>query len=257
MAESEDLLDRAITAIVTRVSGPVVTALAFLIYAGPGLALPLALNWSVVALVEANVLGTMFAGLLALGWLTVRSQARDRRHLIEWTSNLRLLTAEEFEWLVGELFRREGWKVRETGRQDGPDGNVDLELTSNGTRKLVQCKRWRAQLVGVDEIRKLGGTLMREGVQGDAGIFVTLSDFGEQARSEAEALGIKLLNNRDLYAWVEKSRRKEPCPECQAPMVLDRSPRGWWFRCVAPGCDGKRDLGNDVGRAVEHLTQPS
>ena len=31
MAESEDLLDRTITAIVTRVSGPTVTALAFLI----------------------------------------------------------------------------------------------------------------------------------------------------------------------------------------------------------------------------------
>src|SRR5712691_4326217 len=102
MAKLDELLDRAIMAVVTRVSGRTVIALAVLLYAGGGLVLPLALHWSVAALVEANVIGTLFAGLMVLAWFTVQLQARDRRHLIEWTSNLRLLTAEEFEWLVGE-----------------------------------------------------------------------------------------------------------------------------------------------------------
>jgi hypothetical protein len=54
---------------------------------------------------------------------------------MEWTSDLRSLSAEEFEWLVGEFFRREEWDVRETGRQDGPDGNVDLELTGRAAEE--------------------------------------------------------------------------------------------------------------------------
>ena len=38
-------------------------------------------------------------------------------------------------------------------------------------------------------------------------------------------------------------------------MLLGRSSRGWWFRCVTPGCGGKRDLGRNPGRAVELLTE--
>ncbi len=242
--------------LVTHVSGRSVVALTVLLYGGLGLALPLGLGWSVPYLISANVTGTMFAAAVSLGWLGLQIQTRDRRHLVEWTSNLRLLTSEEFEWLVGEVFRRDGWKVQETGRQDGPDGNIDLELTQGGRRLIVQCKRWVSFQVGVDEIRSFGGTLMREGLAGVDGIFVTLSDYTSQAREEASKLGLTLIDNRDLYARVERTRRNEPCPNCRAPMVLGRSGQGWWFRCVAPGCSGKRDLGNDPGRAVELLVQP-
>ena len=96
---------------------------------------------------------------------------------------------------------------------------------------------------------------MREGLTGDAGVLVTLSDFTEQARTEAARIGLTLVDGRDLFARVERVRREEACPTCGAAMVLDRSSRGWWFRCVTPGCSGKRDLGTDPARAVELLTQ--
>ncbi len=256
MSKPDEFFERILMAVVTRISGRALMALAFLLYAGGGLALPLALDWPVPGLVVANLLGTMLAGLVILAWFAVQLQARDRRHLVEWTTNLRLLTAEEFEWLVGEVFRREGWEVRETGRQDGPDGNVDLELTHDGQRMIVQCKRWVPRLVSVNEIRKFAGTLMREGLAGSAGIFVTLSDFTDQARAEAETIGITLVDNRYLYSRIEMVRRAEPCDICQKPMILARSSRGWWLRCVAVGCQGKRDLGSDPGPAVDLLTQP-
>jgi hypothetical protein len=256
MSKSDDLFERIFWAVMTRISGRTAAALAFLLYAGGGLALPLALDWPVLELVVANVLGTMLAGVVSLGWLAVQVQAGDRRHLVEWTTNLRRLSAAEFEWLVGEVFRREGWKIRETGRQDGPDGNVDLELTRDGQHMIVQCKRWVSWLVSVDEIRQFAGTLMREGLPGSAGIFVTLSDFNEQARAEAQTIGMTLVDNRDLYSRIEKVRRAEPCDICQKPMILARSSRGWWLRCVAVGCQGKRDLGSDPGFAVDLLTQP-
>lgn len=255
MSKPDEFLERILMAVVTRISGRALMALAFLLYAGGGLALPLALDWPVTGLVVANLLGTMLAGLVILAWFAVQLQARDRRHLVEWTTNLRLLTAEEFEWLVGEVFRREGWEVRETGRQDGPDGNVDLELTNDGQRMIVQCKRWVPRLVSVNEIRKFAGTLMREGLAGSAGIFVTLSGFTDQARAEAETIGITLVDNRYLYSRIEMVRRAEPCDICQKSMILARSSRGWWLRCVAVGCQGKRDLGSDPGPAVDLLTQ--
>ena len=256
VSKSDELLERAVLSVVSRVSGRTVTALALLLYPGVGLILPLSLHWSVTALVATNILGAAYAAVVSMGWLFLQMEARDRRHLIDWTTNLRLLSAEEFEWLVGELFRREGWKVEETGRQESPDGNIDLDLVRAGERKVVQCKRWGSWLVGVDEVRGFAGTLLREGLPGSAGIFVTLSDFTKPARSEARATGIALVDNRDLNDRIEKARRVEPCPVCQAAMLLDRSARGWWLRCIAPRCAGKRDLSGDPGRAVEFLTRP-
>jgi hypothetical protein len=250
----DEAIERLLLAVARR-SGRLVTVLVVLLYAGVGLALPLLLGWRVAWLVAANVIGTSLAGTLVLMWLGIRVQAQHRRHLVEWTTNLRLLHAAEFEWLVGEVYRRQGWTVEETGRQSGPDGNIDLRLVKDHERVIVQCKRWTARLVGVEEIRAFGGTLLREGLPGDAGVFVTLSDFTDQARAEAEALGISVIDNRDLYARVEQVRTPEHCPECEAAMVLGLSSRGWWFRCVTPGCSGKRDLGGEPGRAVELLTQ--
>lgn len=254
MARVDDVAERALTALVTRIPGAAVAAIVLLLYGG-GLVLPLVLHWSPAGLVEGTLLGTVLAALVGLAWFVAQLEARDRRHLVEWTSNLRLLNSEEFEWLVGEVFRREDWRVNETGHQDRSDGNVDLRMTKGGQRMIVQCKRWTSWQVGVDEIRQFAGTLMREGLKGSAGTFVTLSEFNEQALAEGRKIGMTLLDRRDLYARVEEVRRPEACPVCQAPMVLDRSGRGWWFRCVIDGCSGKRDLSTDPGRAVELLTQ--
>lgn len=248
-------LEELVDAFVTHVPGPVVAATAVLLYSGLGLALPLSLHWRTEYLVEANAVGTVLAAVLALAWFIVQIQAGHRRHLLEWTTSLRVLDASEFEFLVGELFRREGWAVTETGGVGTPDGNVDLELARGRDRRIVQCKRWTAQPVGVDDIRRFAGTLMRERLNGKAGVFVTLSSFTEQARKEALETGIEVVDNRELVARIEKVRRTEPCPKCGSPMVVDRSTRGWWLRCRASGCFGKRDLGNDPGRAAQLLVE--
>lgn len=251
MDEAADRLEE----ILASLSGWVVFAIGLVFYPVLGLLLPLALRLSILQLVFFNVAGVVLAGVVSLGWLAGKVEAARRRHLVEWTTDLRLLKADEFEWLVGEVFRREGWSVRETGQQDQSDGNIDLELTGRGKRLIVQCKRWQSWLVDVDEIRVFGGTLLREGLQGANGVFVTLSDFTESAKREADQLGIELIGGPSLYRRVEKVRKPQTCSICGNAMVLDRSARGWWFRCVKPGCSGKFDLGSDPGRAVALLTQ--
>jgi hypothetical protein len=254
--EPEDRYDRLILWIVKRVPGPAVAVLAAFSYLGFGLALPLLLDWSKLWLVSANLWGTLFAASLLFGWLFVQLQARDRRHLLEWTSDLRQLDGQEFEWLVGELFRREGWGVLERGRQDRADGNIDLELARGSERRLVQCKRWTGKWVGVDEIRSFIGTLASEKLPTRSGIFVTLAGYTQQARDLAEKSGLELVDSRDLFDRVEKVRNAEICKNCHHPMLLDRSVHGWWFRCTTPDCGEKRHLDKDPGRAVALLNEP-
>lgn len=221
----EDRFDKALSDLTARLPGRWVAILTLLLYPGVGLLVPIALRVPYVAFVWINGVAVVWAAVLSLGWLVEQLRRRDRRHLVEWTTDLHLLTAEEFEWLVGELFRREeGWeRVLETGHQDSPDGNIDLRHTENGRRKIVQCKRWSSNLVKVGEIREFAGTLLREGLSGTAGTFVTLSGFNEAATSEARQVGITLIDGVELLSRMEKVRRTEPCPLCHAPMLLDRS----------------------------------
>jgi restriction system protein len=249
------VLDDVLTRTVGRLSTSAALLLGATIYIAVGLALPLSIGAPGFLLVLLNVLGVVLGWLVTLAWTASRVEAARRRQLLEWTTNLRLLSAQEFEWIVGEVLRREGWNVEETGREGAADGNIDLRIRRAGQELLVQCKRWQSWSVGVDEVRKLAGTLMREGLRGDAGIFVTLSHFTEPAIAEAAELGIKLVDNRELVRRIEQVRATEPCPICATPMLLDLSQRGWWLRCPgwADGCAGKRDLSADPGRALDLL----
>jgi restriction system protein len=252
--QTDDRLERLLVAVASKGSDGSLVTLAMALYGGIGLALPILLSWSIPWLVAANVTGAMLAMSLIMARLALISMASRRRNLLEWTTDLRHLDAKEFEWLVGEMFRREGWKVSETGRHDGPDGGLDLVLTRARERLLVQCKRWQSWSVGVEDVRAFAGVLSRE--QADGGIFVTMSDFTEAARADAAKLGMTLIDGVDLFERVEKVRKPEPCPLCGSAMLLDRSTYGWWFHCIAPHCRGKRDLDRDPGLAVDLLTRP-
>ena len=252
----DNWFDRAMAWYVTKFSGRVVAITAVLLYPILGLLVPVVLGWPMVWLINVNLVGVSLAALVSLAWLFEQVRANNRRRLLEWTSNLRLLSAEEFEWLVGEMYRREGWIVRERGSQDGADGNIDLELTRGSEHRLVQCKRWESRRVGVNDIRSFAGALMREGTDAGHGDFVTLSSFNVHAESEAQKLGMTIVDGRELYERVDRVRRSEPCPVCGRGMLLDRSPRGWWLRCTAPGCSGKRHLDSDPGRAMDMLITP-
>ncbi len=57
----------------------------------------------------------------------------------------------EFEILVGEAFRLQGYHVTETVN----NGGIDLVLRKGHERFLVQCKQWKAYKVGVQVVREL------------------------------------------------------------------------------------------------------
>ena len=248
--------DRGVNWVIEHLSDRGALILGLLLYPGLGLVLPLSLGLSTYYLVLCNLVGVVLATVVVLAWTGVIFDAAERRHLVDWTTELRHLNSTEFEWLVGEVFRREGWTVQETGKTGEPDGNVDLVLNKPGAKVIVQCKRWEARPVGVDEVRAFLGTLVREHLAPEAGVFVTLSSFTEAARSEAEQAALQLIDGPTLHERIVQVRRTEPCPICAAPMLLGKSQHGWWLRCKAPGCRGKRDLGRVPELAIELLVAP-
>jgi restriction system protein len=247
-------LDDVLTRTIGRLPAMWALGLAAAVYILLGAAAPLALDSGRAGTIALGFLGASWSLVVVLAALLAGQSATHRRLLIEWTSDLRKLDASEFEWLVGEVMRREGWVLEEMGRRDGPDGGIDLRAKRDGRTVLVQCKRWTATVVGVDEVRKIAGVASAHD-RAHSGSVVTLSTFTDQAVTEARRLGVELVDGPKLLERIERVRGSEPCPHCGTAMILDRSPRGWWLRCPTfPGCDGKRDLGADAGAAVDLLT---
>lgn len=179
----------------------------------------------------------------------------------------------EFEMLVGEGFRLQGYQVVETGG-GGADGGVDLVLTkpgkNGGEKFLVQCKQWRAFKVGVDVVRELYGVMAARGATG--GFVVTSGRFTDDAISFASGRNVILLDGPKLHGLIRQARsgadfsparavvapaaqpRAAPmqiltCPSCSKPMVRRTAKRGanvggeFWGCTGYPECRVTRPIG--------------
>jgi len=178
----------------------------------------------------------------------------------------------EFEMLVGEGFRLQGYQVVETGG-GGADGGVDLVLSkpgkNGGEKFLVQCKQWRAYKVGVDVVRELYGVMAAKGAAG--GFVVTSGRFTDEAVSFASGRNVTLVDGPKLHGLlqqakaaadrsparatfphsaqtVEASLQGSSCPVCSKPMTRRKAKRGanaggeFWGCTGYPACRGTRPI---------------
>ncbi|TFZ02284.1 restriction endonuclease [Ramlibacter henchirensis] len=169
---------------------------------------------------------------------------------------------KEFELLVGEAFRLQGYSVLETGAA-GPDGGVDLVLRKGTETSLVQCKQWKATQVGVQVVRELFGVMAARGAT--AGFVVTSGRFSSDARAFAEGRNIRLVDGPKLFGLIEQARRSlaearpaavgapremsggaPQCPKCNAAMVRRTARTGphagsqFWGCSTFPKCRATR-----------------
>lgn len=114
-----------------------------------------------------------------------------------------------FEALLGEAYRRQGYRVIETG-MGGADGGIDLALMRGGALTLVQCKHWKAGKVGVTVVRELLGVMTAK--KAAAGIVVTSGRFTDEARSFARSSGVELVDGTALRAMLAKARQADAAP---------------------------------------------
>ena len=195
-------------------------------------------------------------------------RARQRRRLLDSRAGLDSIAAlgwRDFERLVGEAFRRQGYSVEETGL-GGADGGIDLILTRDGQRTLVQCKRWRREKVTVNVVREMYGLLAHHGAHQVR--IATVGGFTRDAERFAAGKPIELIDGQALLALVRSvqvadplsspnappaepvlpppSRNSAPvasCPRCGAAMVQRTNRRtgsAFWGCPAYPACRGTR-----------------
>lgn len=228
-----------------------------------------------------SMVGAFFwAGIFVFAGLALPFIKQKNSELIAKATDLpaiRQMGWQQFEVLVGEAFRRQGYVVVERG---GPaaDGGIDLILRKRSETVIVQCKHWKMQQVGVSPVRELRGVVARE--KATRGIFVTSGSYTSDALSEAagqpplELLdGSKLLKliqsgkmeaaesqqkalevPASVPAWLVNqaqavSEENTPlCPKCNRPMKKRFAQQGanagsYFWGCPAyPDCKGTRQL---------------
>ncbi|WP_435005048.1 restriction endonuclease [Xanthomonas arboricola] len=143
--------------------------------------------------------------LLGVCWLAALFsylRTRSRLRFLETRTSLESLAAggwRQFERLVGEAFRRQGYSVEETGL-GGADGGIDLILRKDGRRTLVQCKQWKRQQVGVSVVREMYGLLAHH--QAHAVKIVCIGTYTEDAERFAEGKPIELIGGEQLLDMI-------------------------------------------------------
>ena len=231
--------------------------------------------WKTVASVGQYVLPIIcLAGAGMSGWRrkarknlvvdVAQSKASDALDGMSW---------REFEMLVGEGFRLQGYQVVETGG-GGADGGVDLVLAkpgkNGGEKFLVQCKQWRAYKVGVDVVRELYGVMAARGATG--GFVVTSGRFTDDAISFASGRNVTLVDGPTLFGLLRQAKtaidrsparpatapavqpgaapmQASSCPLCSKPMARRTAKRGanaggeFWGCTGYPACRGTRPIG--------------
>ncbi len=109
------------------------------------------------------------------------------------------LSRRDVERLVGECFRRRGYAVSGFGASAAANG-VDLGLTRNGKRVLVQFRHWQKHLVGIAVVWDLANAIAAQGASG--GFVITAGRFSREARSFADVCGIALIDGDALAQFT-------------------------------------------------------
>jgi restriction system protein len=216
---------------------------------------------SVVGLMFADffvILAPWVAGAVLVAGLIGVVRRHWRRLLLSRGTSLpsiRQMSWPDFELLVGEAYRQQGYSVTEHGGRQA-DGGIDLELVRGSERVIVQCKHWLNRQVPVQRVRALLGVVTAEGA--DRGVLVGTSGFTRDAIAFAAGKPLELI---DGDALMKLSRRRAApanpksaevqtvaptCPACGKAMVLRTARRGekggsrFWGCSSFPACRGTR-----------------
>ena len=171
--------------------------------------------------------------------------------------DLRAMSWQQFEHLVADAYRRQGYSSFDNGGVG--DGGVDVILKKEGVRVAVQCKQWKKWTVGEPMVREFLGAIVSGGF--DRGIYVTVGVYTAGAKTFAEKNRIELVDGEKLLSLVKEVQgprtiaapvvvdKSDPtCPQCGAIMVLRTAKKGtnagsnFWGCSNYPSCRGTRAM---------------
>lgn len=209
--------------------------------------------------VAASIFQYLLPPAFLIGALVSAVKRKKRVTLLKVSTDLEMVREmpwREFEMLVGEAYRQQGYTVTENDGA-GSDGGIDLVLKKDGQKIVVQCKRWKNFTVSVMPVRELYGVMNAENA--DSCIFVSSGTFTRDAISFAQGKPIELVDGQDLMRLLHQvqspihnliphptvaTKAGKACPKCSQPMVRRTAKRGanagqeFWGCSDYPRCRG-------------------
>jgi restriction system protein len=201
-----------------------------------------------------QIFGGILAGAILLNALVgawtrwyQRRTDRTRFDTQSGIDSIRRLSWQEFERLLSEVYRRQGYEVRQRG---GPvaDGGADLELHKGDEKLLVQAKHWKTRMVRLPQVRELWGAVADE--RADGAILVTSGTFTEDARDWTNGKNLSLVDGPQLAQLIASIQGRETavpaiaattsriCSSCGKPMAQRIAKRGQFAGQPFWGCTG-------------------
>lgn len=235
----------------------------FLKYPIEGNTEPWMFLFSVIFLISQYLFPAIFImGGIASAWHAFKIKLRKKDLLKNAGTNkateiVSKMNWLEFELLIGEWFKTQGYEVKQVGGADTEsahaDGGIDIELHKDNELFLVQCKHYHSWSVPVETIRDLMGVMATRGAAG--GFVVTSGHFTEPAKEFAMGR-IELIDGEKLMQVLQnvdvntdsaepKTESKDPtCPVCSSTMIRRTAHRGenagheFWGCSQYPECRG-------------------
>jgi len=109
----------------------------------------------------------------------------------------------EFEALVAEAFRLQGYQILD-GARGGADSGGELSLRRERETFLVQCKHWKEAKVGVDAVHALQRAMSARGASG--GFMLTEGRFAREATAFAAGCNVRLIDGAALRGLLEQAK---------------------------------------------------
>lgn len=118
-------------------------------------------------------------------------------------ATVREMRRANFDLLVAEGFRVQGFSVTEVSSADVPE-QPDLALAKGGKSFCVQSRHWQDTVIGVAAVQELERVMALRSA--DGGFLVTAGGVIADAAALASARKIQLIHGPKLLAMLEKAR---------------------------------------------------
>ena len=180
-------------------------------------------------------------------------------------ADIKAMTWNNFEFLVGEYYRRKGYSVFLMGG-DSPDGGIDLLAQRNGEKLVIQCKHWKAFKVDVKIARELYGVMVDATASG--AVLITSGSFTQPAMDFARDKPIELIDGPKLAKLLSEAKAAEQEPAVPAksravlipteppPLTKAENDRKYMPPAMRAGSEAQEKPFSDASPICPHCKKP-
>jgi len=167
----------------------------------------------------------------------------------QWTVGLlRALEWRRFEAVCEEIFKQDGYVTRSQSHDS--DSGADIWLHSRldlqQPVRIVQCRNWSSEPVGVAAVREFLGAMVDIGLR--SGALLSCGAFTPEAEAFARRNGITLVNGPELLALIRKR------PDSLQRELLNLATQGDYSRPTCRRCGRKMEArGTTAGGSTQWM----